>query len=470
MLLRLIIATALILSLTAVAQAQDGPTFIVDASSDSGKGSLRAALAAASVSNGPSQIVVTAKTDITITDGLIFSGSFPLTIIGSGQIVRTAENVTLLSITKGADLAVTSLGFFGPGGFNIEKRGDLGLLAGKGIAVTVPPSATGSVKLNLTDVTVKDVAGHGVHISDCSLADACGAGSGGGGNGSAASLDIRLTNVTIEGVGHGRFDADGFRADERGDGSIVFAASGSSFLRAGADGVELDEGNTGDIIASITNSKFIGNGNYCDPTVLAAFMPAEPEGEFDDGQFAQDAVPAPVTNAPDNGCIERTFDLYDSGFVEEYEFAIDLDDGIDLDEAGAGSLITIVHNSVISGNFDEGVDWDEAGDGGIYATFVGTDAMLNTDDGYKLSEEDGGDIVSRVQMAKAVANGGKGFVFEEEGDGNLSVTITNSQALKNDDGDDTGIEVVQDDAGKGSLTTINSDIADGFDMSGVSMN
>ena len=119
--------------------------------------------------------------------------------------------------------------------------------------------------------------------------------------------------------------------------------------------------------------------------------------------------------------------------------------------------------------YDEGVDFDEEGPGGINASFIGTKANGNTDDGYKLSEEDAGGVEGLMQGAEAKENGGKGAVFEEEDAGGVAVTVTDSMTANNDDSDKTGLEVVQEDAGQGTLTVINSDIADGIDAEGVTV-
>ncbi len=470
MVLRYLLGTALGLSLgVGQVAAQDAQTFLVTTTADTGDGSLRAALDAASAAQTAARVLITVEGDIAITSGLSYQGTAPLDIAGLGNVIETEANVTLLSVPNGADLSISGLSFHGPGGFSAENRGDLNGPAGKGIAIAVPNDALDTVSLTLTDVSVRHVAGHGIHMSDCSLADDCGSGSGGGGDGSDAGLAITLTNVTIEKVGHGRFDADGFRADERGAGSITFSAIGSHFAGVGADGVELDEGDAGDIIASITDTTFSRNGNYCNPAVFAAFMPQDPEGEFDDNMMAEDAIPGPVVGSPDDTCIEREVDLYDSGFVEEYAFGLDLDDGIDLDEAGEGSIITKMYNTIITGNMDEGVDWDEEGPGDINVTFVATDANFNVDDGYKMSEADDGDIIAIVDTANAAANGGKGFVFEEEDAGDVNVRVSGTTTFKNDDSDDTGLEVVQEDDGAGTLTVVASNIDDGIDAEGVTM-
>jgi hypothetical protein len=97
------------------------------------------------------------------------------------------------------------------------------------------------------NVTVTGTAGHGIHVSDCTLADECGGGSGGAGEGSPASISLTLTGVTVIDTAYGRFDADGVRVDERGEGSIDFVATSSVFSGIGADGIELDEGQDGDV-------------------------------------------------------------------------------------------------------------------------------------------------------------------------------------------------------------------------------
>ncbi|EBA10896.1 hypothetical protein [Roseobacter sp. CCS2] len=441
------------------ANTQPFQTLIVTTTADSGAGSLRTALNAASAVNTPTRVLIAVEGDIVIASGLTYDGTAPIEIAGRGNLIRTEENVTLLLVPNGADLTVTDLSFRGPGGFSAENRGDLNGTAGKGIAVDVPADASGNVTLKLTDVTVSDVAGHGVHISDCSLAHDCSQGR----YGSAAGLNIMLTNVVVENAGHGRIDADGLRVDERGDGSIRFTAIGTSFLGAGGDGVELDESGAGDIYADVVRSTFTDNGSYCQPQIFDAFMPAASKGEFRNNQMAEDAVPGPVIQSPDNTCIEREVELYSSGFVKSYAFVIDLEDGIDLDEADDGSIYATMFASVIASNLDQGVDFDEEGSGGINVSYAATQARFNADDGYKVSEEGAGDVIGRVDMAFATDNGGTGFVFEEEDSGNLNVAVNAATAL----GNDVGIKVVQENGGTGGLTVTTSDIDDGIDAEDV---
>jgi len=432
---------------------------------DSGPGSLRDALEVqqASVVDISRKVKV-----IEIASTLTYASQESLYIEGSGQTITTPLNITLLAVTEGADLKVKNLDFVGPGGFSITSRGDIGQSAGKGIFVDVREEQTGSVTLHLDNVSVSGVANHGIHVSDCSLADDCGAGAGGGGEGSPAGIVVIADRLKVFDVGQGKFDADGLRVDDRGAGGITALIRRSSFTGVGADGVELDEGNEGSVDVLSLRNDFSNNGDYCDPALLQAFLPEVDEAEFAESEQITDAdIPLPITGSPDDACIEEEIDRYASGFIEAYEVGIDVDDGIDLDEAGDGDLLSRMVRTTINDNFDEGVDYDEAGDGSIDVRIVRSSAKGNADDGFKFSEEDGGDVIALVSRSFSKFNGGKGFVFEEEGDGDLDVTVLRSITLRNDDSDDTGIETVQEDDGIGTLKVRKSNIIDGIDLDGV---
>ena len=457
----------ILLAASAMTTAHARGAAVVTSAADSGPGTLRAAL-----EEGASRIVVPGRVgDIEIFTTLTYAGRAPLIITGSGQTVFTGENVTLLAVTDGADLTIRNLNFEGPGGFDIQNRGDLTGPAGKGIFVDVRDDQTGKVRVNLSRVSVKGVANHGIHVSDCSLADDCGGGSGGGGEGSPASIYLTCTNCKVEDAGNGRFDADGIRIDERGPGSIYAILRSSSFNGVGADGVEVDEGNDGGVHITAIRSDFSGNGGYCDPALLASFLPDPDEAEFDESEQVTEAdIPGPVTGSPDDRCFEREVDLYDSGFVEAYEFAIDVDDGIDGDEAGDGSLWVLMVNSTIDDNLDEGVDMDEEDAGDIVATYVASSADYNADDAFKHSEEGEGGVFGFVRASSALYNGGVGFVFEEEDDGDVQVYVRGTTTVGNDDGE-LGIEAVQEDDGAGVLSVRGSNITEdpGIEVDGVEL-
>lgn len=439
---------------------------LVTSAANSGPGTLRDALAAASNSGEAQTIVVATAADIRIATTLNYWGTAPVEIIGAGQTIVADQDITLLTISQGANATIMNLSFAGPGGFDIENRSALGAEAGKGLFIDLRDDQTGTVEIDLSNVSVTGTAGHGIHVSDCTLADACGGGSGGAGEGSPASIRLTLTDVTVSDTAYGRFDADGVRVDERGEGDIDFVATSSVFSGIGADGIELDEGQEGDVRATISDGRFLDNGAYCDPDLLASFMPSEPEAEFEAGATAEDAIPGPVTGSPDDACFERAVDLYEDGSVEAYEFAIDVDDGFDIDEAGPGGMVVTVTGSVMDGNLDEGFDFDEEGPGDITASYIGTTASGNADDAYKHSEEDAGGVFGLVSASAATDNGGVGFVFEEEDEGYVGVAVLDSATSGNDDGE-TGVEVVQEDEGTGNLLIAASDIADGVEAEGV---
>ena len=453
----------LLAGLSAVAYAQQ---FIVTSASNRGAGTLRQAFSLASAGQIDS-IVVATERDIRLTNGLTYFGSQALSIVGNGQTIVGKSDATLLTSSGGGDLSITGLSFQGPGGFSINERADIDGVSGKGIFIDVPDGATGTISLHLTNVSVSHVGNHGIHISDCTLADECGGGQDGSGDGSDASIAALLHNVTIDDAGNGKFDADGLRIDERGPGSVHLSVDSSLFTNVGADGVEVDEGQAGSIFATVTSTSFTSNGGYCDPSILDAFMPDADEGEFSDGEASLDDIPSAERGSPDDGCFELEYDLYDSGSVEAFEIGIDLDDGIDFDESGSGSVFTSMVGVSITSNLDEGLDFDEAGEGNIVINIIDSEATGNTDDGFKVSEEDDGGIIAIVSNSTASENGGKGFVLEAEDDSALFADFNEVATSNNDDGDDTGLELVNEGENSGFANVSDSYIADGIDADGV---
>ncbi len=415
--------------------------------------------------------------DIEIYDTLTYSKRRPLSIYGSGQTIKANDDFTLLALTEGASLNASHLSFQGPGGFDVNNRADGDGVSGKGIFIDVRDVQKGTVYMNLKYVHVSDVANHGIHVSDCTLADACGSGGGGGGEGSDASIHVNFYGVTVDNVGNGKFDADGLRVDERGEGSIYFNSYKSSFTNVGADGVELDEGNNGDVVSFNKKDTYDFNGNYCDPN---EFIGGGDDLEFSVAGNIEDdddaLIAAKDTYLMDTATEERPnndvscFEVDDAEFDEdsgmtEIVLAIDLDDGIDLDEAGDGSIKMAMFASTISNNLDEGVDLDEEDNGNMIFKFIKSTAIGNNDDGVKLTEEDDGNVVAKVFGSKATGND-KGFVFEEVDQGDLWFDIIKTDSF--DNGGD-GFEMVEED-GDGNLeghvidSTSTGNDGRGFDL------
>jgi hypothetical protein len=437
---------------------------MVDNGLDSGPGSLREALA-----SGATEIVFATSDDIIIYTPLTYAGEQALELIGNGNTISTPENINMLQLIQGASLTVSDLHFKGPGGWSIQNQAVSP--AGKGIFIDVRDGQKGKVSLTANNVSVSGVANHGIHISDCDLADECGGGGGGAGGGSPASIEVTLNGVSVDRVGYGRFDADGLRVDERNTGNIVFNAWNSSFTYVGADGVELDEGQGGNVKVKVSSTVFNDNGGYCDPDLLEPFLPDPDEAEFDPGEFSEaefEELIRPIHESPDPRCIEVEVDYYpgEPRFVAAYEIAIDVDDGIDIDEAGNGNIISTLTGVTIERNLDEGADYDEEDRGGIFATIVESSGANNTDDAFKHSEAGPGSVVGKVYGTTATGNGGVGMVFEEEDQGSLKASVTSSSTSGNDGGE-LGVEAVQEDQGGGILVIRNSEIMDGYEAEGV---
>lgn len=404
--LGLTILSALILPLASNA----APPAQVTNGSDAGPGSLRAALA-----SGATQIVINPQVStVVLTESLEYTGTAPLSIIGANQVIDgTSFDDDILRLTQGADLDVRNLAFQGAGDYDIEHQG-----VGKGIFVDVPIDREGVVSVKLTNVTVSDTANHGVHVSDCTTGDDCGAGQGGDGDGSPASISLVLKNVVIDGAGFGKQDADGVRVDDRGAGDILLVSTHSLFQYVGGDGVELDEGDEGDVLIDLHNNVFDNNGAYC--------FDVDDDGPFD---------PIEIDPACD-----------DDGDP-------DVDDAFDIDEAGPGAIAGIISNAIVTNNYDEGLDFDAEGGGNEAGLSVDLDlinifTLGNTDDGIKISEEDEDSVVVNMRDIEADGN----VVVEEEGDGDITVSLKGSIQTNGE------VEIDESDDGILTMTVNGSDI------------
>ena len=168
--------------------------------------------------------------------------------------------------------------------------------------------------------------------------------------GSSASVQLRTTDVVVSGAGIGESDQDGVRVDEWGEGHIIFSSIDSMYEHSGADGVELDEGGPGDVVFDLSNSKFLRNG------------PLDPA---------------------------------------------DLDDGIDVDEADAGSIQARITQSTFDHNYDEGIDLNELGPGDVNALLTSVIVVDTVDgDGLQVDEEDAGNVAVSVASSTLVDNDG----------------------------------------------------------------
>lgn len=389
-----------------------GSLGFVSNGNDSGAGSLRNAL-----EDGSSKIVIHRSVNqIEIESPLLWSGSKPLTIIGSGQVI-SGDNGSepLLEITEGANLFLKNLELAGPGGYSILNQG-----GGKGIFVKVPENKTGTVKLWLHNVTVRDTGNHGIHVSDCSIGDDCGGGQGGEGEGSDASISVWLHKVTVDGAGFGQQDADGIRIDDRGLGGINLFASNINLINVGGDGIELDEGNEGTVAVWMNKAFFQDNGAYCSDEFVTDPISIDPKCN-DDGDP-------------------------------------DVDDAFDIDEAGPGGIWGVIRNTDLIHNYDEGLDFDSEGEGNdnfVDLSLYKIYAIDNADEAIKVSEE--GNASVYVRMNKIDIGGD--IEVEEENSGDMHLDLFRSHI-----GDD--LKLSETDEGTGTVKIRNSVIVDKKDYDG----
>jgi hypothetical protein len=281
---------------------------------------------------------------------------------------------------------------------------------GSGIVVDVPDAATGTLSFSFDQVTIRDNGFHGVLINDQAeyFTDPASTSAAG----SDASLVVRLTGSRIEGNGNGALDNDGFRVNEGGPGGIDATVLGSVFTGNGADGLELDERAAGNAIFTLQNTTLTENGAF---SVI----------DLDDG--------IDVDEAGDGDVIGRFVDVRASDNSEQ---------GVDLNENDAGDLCVVMSGVEASGNGQEGIEFEEdddfAGGGGIDAELA--DVMTNGnglandgDAGLKLREKGVGDLRARVTVAGSSGNvnGVGGILVREDAGGNMDAEITRATAADN---------------------------------------
>jgi hypothetical protein len=127
----------------------------------------------------------------------------------------------------------------------------------------------------------------------------------------------------------------------------------------------------------------------------------------------------------------------------------DLDDGFDIDEWDAGSIVGTVVLSLANNNHEEGFDFNENNDGDLRVTMQLVEANGNGEEGIDLEEDDDfGDSGDLVAVMNTVA-GGHGIELLESGAGDLMASVSKSNSSGNEGfgvfGDETG-------AGAGTVT------------------
>jgi hypothetical protein len=338
-------------------------------SNDDGPGSFRAAVAAANARTSVREITFQRLSDpIALLQPVVYTGGQALAIRGNDAVVDgaglAADVAGALVATGGSDLTLASL--------TVRNSPQ------QGVAVQVPADATGTLRYELSDLTITGNQGHGVLINDQvnpeDVADP---------TGSDASIDVTVTRTRFEGNGFGALDRDGLRVNEGGLGELRALITLTQVEANGGDGIELDERAVGDVRFTVSQTRFTRNGNF-DQTLA------------------------------------------------------DLDDGFDVDESNAGDLIGTVVQSLANDNFEEGFDLNENHEGDFRVDMNGVEASRNLEEGFDFEEDDdfqgGGDLIAAMQNVTADGNGpggDGGIKIRERGDGNLDAGIRGARTAGN---------------------------------------
>jgi len=355
-------------------------------------------------------IITNQVSTVNLATTLGYTGSQNLRIKGHGTSIQPVSgregSFDLLESTGGADLTLEDLTFQG------------GL---KGIDVIVPAGATGVLSVNLKQVTVRDCVEHGLHIDDIT-------------NGTAASLRLDVQGSAIIGNGSDPDDFDGVRVDERGAGGIVAVFHDSVAADNGGDGIELDERNDGSVVAVIRNSGFNHNGNA---------NAGDLEDGFDIDEGGRGDIVADIANARFNDNFEGGLDVNEDDGDDPDDsgnLIVDLtnvlgndndDKGLDFNEGDAGSLLAAFahveasRNGIFAGNLEEGIVLEEAGDGHIVTGFHNVATNGNGDDGIDIDETGDGDFVGFFANVTANDNGAEGIDIDEADAGSFTIALHN---------------------------------------------
>ncbi len=373
-----------------------GQVAIVSHPYDDGKGSFRAAVAQA---NADARIIrIEFKPNaraLRLQSSVVFTGAQALTIVGKDATLdATDAGGPAIIANGGGNLTLEAL--------TVQNAPD------HGIVVEVPATATGTIRVALSNVQSLGNAGHGVWIDD-QVEPATQDGVQPNGEGSAASLEVTLVDVRIANNGYSVSDRDGIRVDEGGLGSLRFTARGVRSEGNAADGIELDERGEGDVIVDVANTQILGNGN---------FDPEDLDDGFDIDEYNGGSI------------IGSLRDVVASNNFEE---------GLDFNENNAGDLRVDLFTVEANGNREEGIDYEEdddfAGGGDLVATMRGIIANGNGvdggDAGLKIREKGVGELMVDVVGVEASQNLASGISIREDNVGNLTATVTDAQTIGN---------------------------------------
>jgi hypothetical protein len=250
----------------------------------------------------------------------------------------------------------------------------------EGVAVEIPPTATGTIEITLAGLEIVGNGGHGILINDQedpSTTD----GVQPDADGSPAALVVTVADSRFLRNGYTVSDRDGLRVNEGGAGDLTFNLTRVLADENAADGVEIDERGAGDVHVRVTGTLFSRNGKF-DPA--------------------------------------------------------DLDDGFDIDEYDDGGIYGAIAFTSAANNFEEGFDFNENNPGDLRVDFTLVAALRNGEEGIDLEEDDdfgsGGDLVSVMRGITTIGNGDAAdgaLKIREKETGNLDVTLSSILSTHN---------------------------------------
>jgi hypothetical protein len=287
----------------------------------------------------------------------------------------------------------------------------------EGIDIEVPAAATGTITVSLDDVTAIDNDGHGVLIND-QVDPSTTDGVQPNGAGSAASLRVVITNSRFLRNGFSVSDRDGLRVNEGGLGSLQVTALNVRAEDNAADGIEFDERGEGDVIVDMQQTVIERNG-ILDPEDLDDGFDID---EYDAGSIIGVLRQVRANNNyeegldfNENNAGDLRVDLYDVEAIGNREEGIDYEE--DDDFAGGGDLVTIMRDVRANGNGvdggDAGLKIREKGVGDLNADILRVVASNNVAGGISIREDNVGNLTSVVASAQTLANGSHGIDFDE---------------------------------------------------------
>lgn len=239
----------------------------------------------------------------------------------------------------------------------------------------------------------------------------------------AQALSIHGADATITGVG----DFDLFGSNGGGDlwiGHLTFDGSGQEAIQ-----IDLPSGAVGDVRTSLFRVTISGSAGFG--------LLIEDQIEESAAGVVLDLLHCAITG---NGTASL-----DTNFDQ---------DGVRVNEGGAGGIRLDVTKSTVTGNAYDGIELDEKGEGDVWASASQSDFVDNgfgypgdLEDGFDIDEADGGSVWAAVVDGSSTGNAEDGYDFNEEGDGDITV---NANGARSSDNGSRGQDV--EEAGAGTLS------------------